>query len=236
MSNPVWDRERMTRYEGTQPWTPTERNKVLGAVPDKGDIVIVTIPQLRDVPPYKTERISFNRRVAHQFQHAFDLIEELGLTGYILTYDGAYNYRQAKGGSFFSDHAYGCAIDLNAAWNGWLKKPAARGSKGSLHELAGVFESCGIGWGGAWTRQPDGMHFSINRIIPAGELPVLASMPDADELAERRRQYQADIHPHLAALYHATAEQYDGQELERMLRALNTYNGELIAAGAKKAA
>ena len=63
-----------------------------------------------------------------------------------------------------SNHSFATAFDINAAWNGLGREPAARGEKGSVRELVPIFEKWGFRWGGNFRRR-DGMHFEIARII-----------------------------------------------------------------------
>ena len=70
---------------------------------------------------------------------------------------GTFNYRPMRGGSRLSVHAWGIAIDINAAWNGFNKKPTM-----SL-ELVKCFTDAGFDWGGTW-KKPDGMHFQLASI------------------------------------------------------------------------
>lgn len=90
---------------------------------------------------------------------------------------GAFNCRPTTGGSSYSQHAYGLAIDLNPFQN-----PYAKGDL-VLPELAGsylqrdrvrpgmitadgpvvrAFARIGWGWGGAWNSLKDYQHFSQN--------------------------------------------------------------------------
>lgn len=148
-----------------------QRDAILG--PPGTRLTTVAIPQLKVLPPYHTGSVTCHRDIAAQLQRAFALIEQLGLMRVLLTYDGCYVDRPKRGGGGVSSHAYGAAIDLNAAWNGLGATPAARGAKGSLWEVVGIFEACGFGWGGFWSR-PDGMHFEVRVPLPADRFPVLA--------------------------------------------------------------
>lgn len=70
------------------------------------------------------------------------------------TWDGCYIIRNARGLSSWSMHAWGLAIDLNAATNRLGAKPT----------LSAGFVKCwtdvGFDWGGTW-RRADGMHFQL---------------------------------------------------------------------------
>jgi hypothetical protein len=87
----------------------------------------------------------------------------------------AFNCRQVTGGSSFSEHSYGHAIDINP-----LVNPYVRGSTvlppagaaytdrtqdvtGMIHagdEVVNAFRGVGWEWGGAWTSLKDYQHFS----------------------------------------------------------------------------
>jgi hypothetical protein len=89
----------------------------------------------------------------------------------------AFNCRQAVGGSGWSMHAYGLAIDVNPRENPYLEggqvlppegRPYVDRSQhrpGMIHagdRVVRAFASIGWQWGGRWTRSPDYQHFSSN--------------------------------------------------------------------------
>jgi hypothetical protein len=63
-----------------------------------------------------------------------------------------------------SNHAYGTAFDINAAWNGLGREPAPLGAKGSVLELLPLAEAHGFAWGGLFSRR-DAMHFEVARVL-----------------------------------------------------------------------
>jgi hypothetical protein len=88
-----------------------------------------------------------------------------------------FNCRRAVGGSGWSEHAYGTAVDVNPVENpyvlGGRALPAAgraylvrsrvrRGMAVRGGVLVRSFESIGWGWGGRWTGSPDYQHFSLS--------------------------------------------------------------------------
>ena len=88
-----------------------------------------------------------------------------------------FNCRRAVGGSGWSMHAYGLAIDVNPVENPYLLNgkvlpPAGRryrdrarvrpGMAVSGGVLVRAFESVGWKWGGSWSGSPDYQHFSVN--------------------------------------------------------------------------
>ena len=89
-----------------------------------------------------------------------------------------FNYRAVTGGSNLSNHAYGCAIDINPQqnpyiWmteNGWTwshdnASPYVDRSSGNSHIIvpgdicSSIFEKYGFQWGGYWTNPVDYQHF-----------------------------------------------------------------------------
>lgn len=129
------------------------------------NLVTVPIPQIKALPPYFTGKITVHKKVAGQFQALFNEWEKAGLTGHLLTYDGAYQPRLIRGSNTnLSNHAFGVAIDLNAEWNKLAVIPALKGQKGSVRELVPIAERLGFYWGGHFSRN-DGMHFEIARVM-----------------------------------------------------------------------
>lgn len=173
-------RDELLRIDRVPVINQGQRRAVLG--PPGSRLITVEVPQLAKLPPYHTARVTCHAGIADQLQRAFALLQQLGLLGHVLTYDGCYNDRQKVSGGSASTHAWGAAIDLNAQWNAYGMQPAAKGSKGSLWEVVGVFEACGFAWGGFW-RTPDGMHFEVARLLAADELPVLAANPQPADVA-----------------------------------------------------
>ncbi|MCB4767253.1 transglycosylase SLT domain-containing protein [Ancylobacter sp. Lp-2] len=92
--------------------------------------------------------------------------EKAGLLGHILTYDGAFVARfQRKSTTKLSNHAFGTAFDINAAWNPLGVEPAAIGEKGCLRELVPIANKHGFYWGGHFNTRPDGMHFEVAQLL-----------------------------------------------------------------------
>jgi hypothetical protein len=94
-------------------------------------------------------------QVLKQAEQAFrGLLSDLQAANYNPTSSGGYNYRPIRGSTKLSQHAFGNAIDINAATN-------PLGSRGTdmpanIGELAAKH---GIEWGGTWKNRPDPMHF-----------------------------------------------------------------------------
>lgn len=85
-------------------------------------------------------------------------IKELGID----LFGGCFNYRKMRGGSAWSKHSWGIAIDLDPARNG-LKTPFAKAqfSKPEYNKLHEIFEKHGFINLGK-TRNFDTMHWEIN--------------------------------------------------------------------------
>jgi hypothetical protein len=102
-------------------------------------------------------RIYCNNDIQPALLYALKCVSDSNLQEYIRTWDGCFNIRRKKASSSTSLHAWGYAIDINAAWNGYNKQPTMLGS------LVHCFESAGFEWGGHW-KTPDGMHFQLAEV------------------------------------------------------------------------
>ncbi len=91
----------------------------------------------------------------------------------------AFNYREVTGGSSLSNHAYGCAIDLNPqqnpyvwydgngnlAWSHSNADPYIDRTSGDPHVIVygdvcwSIFNKYGFSWGGSWGNPIDYQHF-----------------------------------------------------------------------------
>ncbi|UOF76716.1 D/-alanyl-D/-alanine carboxypeptidase [Caudoviricetes sp.] len=101
------------------------------------------------------KKLYCNKLLVAPFRQALTHINQRGFANQVKTWDGCFNIRKKKGGSTHSLHAWGLAVDINAAWNGWLKTPTM--SK----ELVQCFLDAGFEWGGYWQNK-DGMHFQLS--------------------------------------------------------------------------
>lgn len=88
-----------------------------------------------------------------------------------------FNCRRAVGGTGWSEHAYGTAIDVNPVENpyvlgGRVLPPAGRAYRDRVRVRPGMavpggvlvraFASVGWKWGGRWASSPDYQHFSVS--------------------------------------------------------------------------
>jgi len=115
------------------------------------NMVTVPISGLRAL-----RRIYCHRKLAPVFSAVFSEIVALGLGDEIKSYDGCLcvRYKRSTRRKKLSTHAWGIAVDLNAATN-------RQGTSGDMsREVVGVFRHHGFKWGGDWRRKyRDPMHF-----------------------------------------------------------------------------
>lgn len=241
---PIGDAERKRLFGTFSYREGTPRGAVvIDAAWRRANIVSVTIPQLTRIErPLKSGTVACHRLIAAQLQRCWELIEQLGHLPRVLTYDGLFVPRHMGWDPKrpLSNHTWGTAWDINAAWNGYGRTPAKRGSKGSVWELVGIAQACGFAWGGHWTGSyADGMHFEAFRVVPANSLPVCidAVKPQGKpvvDLPARRRLYADTMHQPLAEVYGAAgAVLADMPQQTEFLRRLNGVNAVLTEAGVK---
>jgi lysozyme family protein len=151
-----------------QPGNP-EAIRILGAW-EAENIVTVPIPQLRKaLGQTAPSSMRFHRLAAAQLQGLWADWEAAGLLDRVLTYDGAYVPRFIRGSrTTLSNHAFGTAFDINAAWNGLGVRPKLAGQRGSVRELVSLAHKRGFYWGGHFGSRADGMHFEVALVLAAG--------------------------------------------------------------------
>ena len=121
------------------------------------NIVRVEVPQLKIVTKGKVVTTFAHVKVAPFIQGLFMAWEEAGLLDKVLSWDGCWAPRFIRGStSILSNHSFGSAFDINAAWNP-LGKKATKGT-GSVLDLVSIAEQLGWYWGGNFSRT-DPMHF-----------------------------------------------------------------------------
>jgi peptidoglycan hydrolase-like protein with peptidoglycan-binding domain len=131
------------------------------------NIVAVTVPQLVGVDGSPGGFAQFHRIVAPQVLALFAAWEAAGLLPLVLSWAGSWAPRFVRGSkTTLSNHAFGTAFDINAAWNGLGVKPAPSGARGSVVDLVPLARAHGLFWGGDFSR-PDGMHFEAARDVGA---------------------------------------------------------------------
>lgn len=123
-----------------------ERAMVLWDVPTELEIGVIP------------KRIYCNKDMQIPLLLAFKNLIATGFVKELKTWDGCFNIRKKRGARSSSLHSWGVAIDVNAAWNGFGKKPTL--SAGFVK----CFTDAGFDWGGTWAK-PDGMHFQLAKPV-----------------------------------------------------------------------
>ena len=103
------------------------------------------------------KRIYCNKDLVPLLEKAFKNVNDRFLAEQVKTWDGCFNIRKKRCAASMSLHSWGLAIDINAAWNGFGKKPTMSPA------LVKCFTDAGFNWGGNWKR-PDGMHMEIAKL------------------------------------------------------------------------
>lgn len=107
--------------------------------------------------PTLPNRVYCNKDMVQPLWQALQNVIKRDLACHIFTWDGCFNIRKVRGGSSWSLHSWGIAVDINAAWNRLGQEPQMP------PELVKCFTDAGFEWGGTWTRK-DGMHFQLKTI------------------------------------------------------------------------
>jgi peptidoglycan hydrolase-like protein with peptidoglycan-binding domain len=126
----------------------------------------VAIPQLIGVPgAHSKGHVTFHRAGTEALKSTFAAWEQAGLLHLLLSWAGSFNPRFIRGSrETLSNHAYGTAFDINAAWNPLGARPALVGKRGSVRELVPIAQDHGFAWGGHFKGRPDGMHFELVKV------------------------------------------------------------------------
>jgi len=124
-------------------------------------------PAIRNVIHALPGRIYCNADLVAPLDMAITNLIDAGIGEELKTWDGCFNIRLQRGfvGTVqdainagkvhvVSIHSWGCAVDVNAAWNRLDQKPTL--SPG----FVSCFKKAGFDWGGDWDRL-DGMHFQL---------------------------------------------------------------------------
>lgn len=130
---------------------------------ERNNIKTLSIPQLTRIKG--DEKVRFHKLGANQLVELWKEWETAGLISRIITWDGSFVPRYVRGSTkTLSNHAFGSAFDINAAWNGIGTLPALTTQKGSVRTLVSIANKHGFYWGGHFSRK-DGMHFEIAKIL-----------------------------------------------------------------------
>ncbi len=102
--------------------------------------------------------VTCNRRLFAPLRRALRRLERRGLSSVVdrADYAGCFAPRRIPGSGALSLHAWGLAIDINAAANPRL------GDSRQDRRLVRVMEEAGFTWGGRWPTVPDPMHFELH--------------------------------------------------------------------------
>lgn len=133
------------------------------------------------VPPYPltyagkpVKAVSIHKKCADSLRRVFDAISSAYVRQYgakmlehmiadgVTIYDGSYNYRPIAGSSNLSMHAYACALDFDAARNGFTYD-RAKGNFKTASIIVQAFKAEGWRWGGDYVNRRDPMHFEAVR-------------------------------------------------------------------------
>jgi hypothetical protein len=133
---------------------------------DKTHLVQVKLPQLADAAIEGAPAnglVAFNSQAAESLQGLWQAWADAGLLPRVLSFGGSYAPRFIRGRAheqILSNHAFGTAFDINAAWNPLGAEPALPGTKGCVFDLVPLAHQFRFYWGGHFTRK-DGMHFEF---------------------------------------------------------------------------
>ena len=210
--------------------TQAARNAFYGD-PAKNQIASQLVPV---VPPFamyydgkRVKAIQFHRRAAPALLAALNEIwdycghdqRKIDAAG-VSRYAGAYNHRKVRGSDTkWSNHAYGAAIDLNAAENGLY-------AKGNMPQFViDAFCRQGAMWGGWYKGRLDPMHFEFvenggrrpTSPPPVWPRPAALISAAADESEPAPQDELEDEGPALNVQPVATAPSIDVETVQRKL-------------------
>lgn len=102
-------------------------------------------------------KIACNTDMQTPLLAALKAVRDKRLEAVLKTYDGCFNIRAVRGSPHMSCHAYGLAIDLNAAKN---PLGSSHGDLSIHPDFVKCFTDQGFDWGGNFKSRKDQMHFS----------------------------------------------------------------------------
>lgn len=141
-------------------------------------ILAVQIPQL----PGRT--IWIHKLIRWQFVGLWQAWQDAGLLPLVLSFDGAWVSRFKRGRALppygteadLSNHAYGTAFDVNAAWNPLGHAPLRPSTYGTTVPLVPLAQKWGFAWGGNFTGRVDSMHYEVAKVMVAPPRPPAAPL------------------------------------------------------------
>lgn len=119
-------------------------------------LTTLTVPEYLRFGPVP-RRIYCNVDAALPIQTALTNIVNRGLQSQLVSWDGCFNIRPMRGGTNYSLHSWGIAVDINAKTN-------RMGTIGDMSaEMVQCWLDAGFEWGGDW-QLSDPMHMQLKRI------------------------------------------------------------------------
>ena len=116
-------------------------------------------------------------------------LKDLEDTGYKIRSIGGYSKREKRGGSGWSEHAYGTAIDINPETNPF--RSSRTDMPKNIHELAAKW---GLVWGGDWKDPKDTMHFQWGGSKPWQHTALGADKQARNNQIESNHTVNVNIH------------------------------------------
>lgn len=116
--------------------------------------------------------VTVHRQVAAPLIATWAEVNRRGLAGRLRTFNGAAAFRHMGHDRSrpLSVHAFGAAVDVDAAWNAYGVPPAQMQID---RDVVRVFQECGWEWGGLWSDPyEDGMHFQWTDPLPGVRQPA----------------------------------------------------------------
>jgi hypothetical protein len=105
--------------------------------------------------PILPKRIYCHKLLVNPLERTFNRLIDKGLHFEIKTFDGCYNPRYIRGSKTIpSRHAWGLAIDMNAAWN-----KLGQSEPSWSEDFIEAWRDENWTFGGNWLARPDPMHF-----------------------------------------------------------------------------
>lgn len=133
---------------------------------EKENIVKVVIPQLPGITGAPSSgTVRFHRLAARQLEELFKAWSKARVLKRVITWGGSFVPRFIRGSTtVLSNHAFGSAFDINAAFNPLGAEPAFREEQGCVFDLVSIAHDHGFYWGGHFSKRRDGMHFEVAEV------------------------------------------------------------------------
>ncbi|ODT79838.1 hypothetical protein ABS71_00730 [bacterium SCN 62-11] len=133
---------------------PNGYNEIVSQFGQPGDRSnIISVP-MKAGPGGRTVPVQVHKKIADRLKKTFDEINAAGLSDEIKTFDGSYNARKKRGGSTWSVHSWGLAIDLNAGQ--YPMGTSASATSPRFKQIAQIFARNGF-----YQLGSDPMHFQF---------------------------------------------------------------------------